>query len=91
MTKRKKDHTILRFVVNGLSLAVSVKSGKAKDLAAVNDPHEASLENWRYTSRILMRYLRFPSVQQRKWSNCFMQAAVFRMSARAGICDGEKD
>ncbi|XRL96772.1 hypothetical protein P5633_21985 [Bacillus subtilis] len=49
-----------------------MKSGKAKDLA-VNDPHEASLENWkRYTSRILMRYLRFPSVQQRKWSNCFM-------------------
>lgn len=76
-------------MINGLSLSVSVKSGKAKDLA-VNDPHEASLENWRrYTSRILMRYLRFPSVQQRKWSNCFMQAAVFRMSA--GICDGEKD
>ncbi|MEC0315187.1 hypothetical protein P4472_06905 [Bacillus subtilis] len=66
-----------------------MKSGKAKDLAVI-DPHEASLENWRrYTSRILMRYLRFPSVQQRKWSNCFMQAAVFRMSA--GICDGEKD
>ncbi|MFB7524648.1 hypothetical protein [Bacillus subtilis] len=78
-------------MINGLSLSVSVKSVKAKDLAVI-DPHEASLENWRrYTSRILMRYLRSPSVQQRKWSNCFMQAAVFRMSARAGICDGEKD
>ncbi|MBT2168760.1 MULTISPECIES: hypothetical protein [Bacillus] len=72
-------------------MSVSVKSVKAKDLAVI-DPHEASLENWRrYTSRILMRYLRSPSVQQRKWSNCFMQAAVFRMSARAGICGGEKD
>ncbi|QYX71120.1 hypothetical protein K3G18_01940 [Bacillus subtilis] len=59
-----------------------MKSVKAKDLAVI-DPHEASLENWRrYTSRILIRYLRSPSVQQRKWSNCFMQAAVFRMSAR---------
>ncbi|WP_162488643.1 hypothetical protein [Bacillus subtilis] len=78
-------------MIKGLSLSVSVKSVKAKDLAVI-DPHEASLENWRrYTSRILMRYLRSPSVQQRKWSNCFMQAAVFRMSARAGICDGEKD
>ncbi|MGR3184940.1 hypothetical protein [Bacillus subtilis] len=76
-------------MINGLSLSVSVKSVKAKDLAVI-DPHEASLENWRrYTSRILMRYLRSPSVQQRKWSDCFMQAAVFRMSAR--ICDGEKD
>ncbi|WP_166637599.1 MULTISPECIES: hypothetical protein [Bacillus] len=72
-------------------MSVSVKSVKAKDLAVI-DPHEASLENWRrYTSRILMRYLRSPSVQQRKWSNCFMQAAVFRMSARAEICGGEKD
>ncbi|WP_164971709.1 hypothetical protein [Bacillus subtilis] len=76
-------------MINGLSLAVSVKSGKAKDLAVI-DPHEASLENWkRNPSYFLMRYLRFPSVQQRKWSDCFMQAAVFRMSAR--ICDGEKD
>ncbi|WP_164972488.1 hypothetical protein [Bacillus subtilis] len=79
----------MRFMINGLSLAVSVKSGKAKDLAVI-DPHEASLENWkRNPSYFLMRYLRFPSVQQRKWSDCFMQAAVFRMSAR--ICDGEKD
>ncbi|MED4559228.1 hypothetical protein ACFWA2_17840 [Bacillus subtilis] len=47
-------------------MAVSVKSGKAKDLAVI-DPHEASLENWRrYTSRILMRYLRSPSVQHFK-------------------------
>ncbi|MFS3934410.1 hypothetical protein NYE22_20345 [Bacillus sp. FSL K6-1560] len=47
-------------------MAVSVKSGKAKDLAVI-DPHEASLENWkRNPSYFLMRYLRFPSVQQRK-------------------------
>ncbi|WP_162471068.1 hypothetical protein [Bacillus subtilis] len=56
-----------------------MKSGKAKDLAVI-DPHEASLENWkRNPSYFLMRYLRFPSVQQRKWSNCLMQAAVFRL------------
>ncbi|MET4565396.1 hypothetical protein EH11_03932 [Bacillus subtilis] len=70
-------------------MAVSVKSGKAKDLAVI-DPHEASLENWkRNPSYFLMRYLRFPSVQQRKWSNCPMK--LLFSDCRQGFAMGKKD